>query len=128
MDTGRRLAGKVVVVTGGASGMGASHARSLAQEGAAVAITDIASDAGEALAEQLRAAGHAASYHHLDVTDPAGWQHVVADVERARGAVGVLVNNAGVQVRSPRHRRRRTRVGARDLRQPARRVPRDAER
>ena len=50
MNTGQRLAGKVAVVTGGASGMGASHVRSLAGEGAKVAIADIASDAGTALA------------------------------------------------------------------------------
>ena len=87
-------------MTGGASGMGASHVAQPRPGGAAVAITDIASDAGEALADELRAAGHAASYHHLDVTDRDGWQHVVADVEAAHGPVGVLVNNAGVQVRS----------------------------
>src|SRR5829696_3702218 len=98
--TGHRLAGKVAVVTGGASGMGASHVRSLATEGAKVAITDIASDAGDQLADELAAAGCDASFHRLDVADPAGWQQVVADVVRAHGAIDVLVNNAGVQVRS----------------------------
>jgi len=100
MDTGRRLAGKVAVVTGGASGMGASHVRSLAAEGAEVVITDIAADAATELAEELRAAGHEASSHRLDVADRAAWEQVVADVERAHGPIGVLVNNAGVQVRS----------------------------
>ena len=100
MNSGGRLAGKVVVVTGGASGMGASHARSLAREGAVVAITDIAEDAGAALAEEVGALGGEASFHRHDVADAEGWRQVVADVERAHGAVDVLVNNAGVQVRS----------------------------
>jgi 3alpha(or 20beta)-hydroxysteroid dehydrogenase len=99
-NTGQRLAGKVAVVTGGASGMGASHVRSLASEGAKVAFTDIAPDAGAELADELRAAGYPATYHRHDVSDAAGWQQVVADVERAHGAIDVLVNNAGVQVRS----------------------------
>jgi 3alpha(or 20beta)-hydroxysteroid dehydrogenase len=96
----QRLAGKVAVVTGGASGMGASHVRSLASEGAKVAICDIASEAGTALVEELGAAGYTASYHRHDVTDAAAWRQVVADVERAHGVINVLVNNAGVQVRS----------------------------
>jgi 3alpha(or 20beta)-hydroxysteroid dehydrogenase len=100
VNAGGRLEGKVVVVTGGASGMGASHARRLAQEGATVAITDIAADAAAGLAEELRAAGHTASSHVLDVADAGAWQQVVADIERAHGPIGVLVNNAGVQVRS----------------------------
>jgi NAD(P)-dependent dehydrogenase (short-subunit alcohol dehydrogenase family) len=100
LNPGQRLAGKVAVVTGGASGMGASHVRSLAREGAKVAIADIASDAGTALADELRAAGHEASYHRLDVSDPDAWRQVVADVESAHGPADVLVNNAGVQVRS----------------------------
>ena len=87
-------------MTGGASGMGASHVRSLAGEGAKVAITDIASDAGTALADELQAAGHEASYHRLDVSDRDAWRQVVADVESAHGPIDVLVNNAGVQVRS----------------------------
>jgi NAD(P)-dependent dehydrogenase (short-subunit alcohol dehydrogenase family) len=100
VSTGQRLAGKVAVVTGGASGMGASHVRSLAAEGAKVALTDIAAGPGAELADELRAAGYEASYHRHDVSDPAAWQQVVADVDRAYGAISVLVNNAGVQVRS----------------------------
>lgn len=100
MTHGGRLAGKVALVTGGAQGMGAAHVRALAREGAAVAIADIATATGEALAAELRNAGHAVSYHDLDVTDAGSWRAVVAAVERAHGTVRVLVNNAGVQVRS----------------------------
>jgi 3alpha(or 20beta)-hydroxysteroid dehydrogenase len=95
-----RLRGKVAVVTGGASGMGASHVRRLAAEGASVAVTDLAADAAEELASELRTDGVAVSAHRHDVADAASWEQVVAEVEAAHGGIDVLVNNAGVQVRS----------------------------
>ena len=95
-----RVAGKVALITGAARGMGAAHARALAREGAAVAIADIAEEPGERLAAELRSAGGQASYHGHDVTDGGAWQTLVAEVERAHGPIDVLVNNAGVQVRS----------------------------
>src|SRR4051794_22633581 len=97
LNAGRRLEGKVALVTGGASGMGASHVRRLAAEGAQVAITDVAADAGEGLAQELRDAGHGVTFHRLDVADAAAWRQVVAEVAGAHGPVDVLVNNAGVQ-------------------------------
>ena len=97
---GGRVTGKVAVITGGARGMGAAHARALAREGAKVAIADIASEAGEELAAELRGDDGEASYHDHDVTDPAAWQELVTAVERTHGPIHVLVNNAGVQVRS----------------------------
>jgi cyclopentanol dehydrogenase len=100
MNTGSRVAGKIALVTGGASGMGAAHVRALAREGATVAIADVAADAGAQIAEELRAAGsEVASYRH-DVADSGSWQQVVSDVERTYGPIDVLVNNAGVQWRS----------------------------
>jgi len=95
-----RVAGKVALITGAAQGMGASHARALAREGASVAIADIATDAGEQLADELRAAGGSSSYHDHDVTDPDAWANLVTAVEKAHGPIDVLVNNAGIQVRS----------------------------
>ena len=95
-----RVAGKVALITGAARGMGAAHARALAREGASVAIADIASEAGEHLAAELRSAGAAASYHDLDVTNPDAWRGLVAAVEEIHGRIDVLVNNAGVQLRS----------------------------
>lgn len=95
-----RVAGKVALITGAAGGMGAAHARALAREGAKVAITDIATDAGEQLAAELRSGGSDASYHHHDVTDPGAWRTVVSTVARTHGPIDVLVNNAGIQARS----------------------------
>jgi 3alpha(or 20beta)-hydroxysteroid dehydrogenase len=65
MSTIGRLDGKVALVTGGASGMGAAHARGIVAEGGRVVIGDIADDAGRTLAAEL---GDAAVYAHLDVT------------------------------------------------------------
>jgi NAD(P)-dependent dehydrogenase (short-subunit alcohol dehydrogenase family) len=79
---------------------GAAHARALAREGANVAIVDIAAEAGEQLAAELGRAGAEASYHDHDVTDAGAWTELVAAVEQRHGPIGVLVNNAGVQVRS----------------------------
>jgi NAD(P)-dependent dehydrogenase (short-subunit alcohol dehydrogenase family) len=95
-----RVAGKVALITGAAQGMGASHARALAREGARVAIADIAADAGERLAAELTTGGATSSYHGHDVTDPGAWRELVATVERTHGPIDVLVNNAGIQVRS----------------------------
>ena len=100
MNAGSRVAGKVALITGAAQGMGASHARALAREGAAVAIADIAAQAGEQLVAELRNAGGEASYYGHDVTDPAAWADLVVAVEQSYGPIDVLVNNAGVQVRS----------------------------
>jgi 3alpha(or 20beta)-hydroxysteroid dehydrogenase len=83
---------RVAIVTGGARGQGASHAERLAREGATVIAVDVLDAEGEQTAARLRAGGLDVSYRHLDVTDPAGWQALVADCER----LDVVVNNAGV--------------------------------
>lgn len=101
MTESGRVQGKVALITGAARGMGAAHARALAREGATVIIADIASDAGERLAAELRDDGGQASYHDHDVTDADAWRELIAAAERAHGPIDVLVNNAGVQVRSP---------------------------
>lgn len=94
---GQRLAAKTVLLTGGARGMGAVHARVMAAEGARVLITDILDEPGEELAAALRADGLDATYRHLDVTDPAGWEDAVAFARAELGGIAVLVNNAGIQ-------------------------------
>lgn len=88
-----RLADRTAVITGAARGIGAAVARSLLAEGANVVLTDVLDEAGEQLAAEL---GGKALYQHLDVTDEAGWQAVMARAEREFGPVSVLVNNAGI--------------------------------
>jgi 3alpha(or 20beta)-hydroxysteroid dehydrogenase len=88
-----RVDGKVALITGGARGMGASHARLLAAEGAQVVIGDILDDTGKQLASEI---GGSARYAHLDVTDPDQWDAVVATATSEFGKLNVLVNNAGV--------------------------------
>ncbi|WP_405864550.1 SDR family oxidoreductase [Streptomyces sp. NBC_00005] len=87
-----RFAEKVVIVTGGARGMGASHVRGLVAEGARVALCDVLDGEGEALSKEL---AHA-QYWHLDVTSEESWQSVVGAVEDAFGPVDILINNAGI--------------------------------
>jgi 3alpha(or 20beta)-hydroxysteroid dehydrogenase len=87
------LEGKVALITGAASGMGASHARLFVAAGARVVLTDVLEDEGRQIAAQL---GEKASYLNLDVTDPDAWGAVTSRVAKELGAITVLVNNAGV--------------------------------
>jgi NAD(P)-dependent dehydrogenase (short-subunit alcohol dehydrogenase family) len=76
--------------------MGAVEARLFAKEGAKVTIADILDDEGQTLEAELAAAGSAAIFVHLDVTNEADWQHAV-DVTVSRfGKLDILVNNAGI--------------------------------
>ncbi|MFE1949463.1 SDR family NAD(P)-dependent oxidoreductase [Streptomyces sp. NPDC059524] len=94
-----RADGKVVVVTGGARGMGAAFARRLVAEGAKVVVGDVLVKEGEALAAELGAGS--ALFTELDVTSEASWNAAVARAEEAFGGVTGLVNNAGVVHRCP---------------------------
>jgi 3alpha(or 20beta)-hydroxysteroid dehydrogenase len=91
-----RVDGKVVLITGGARGQGASHGELLAREGAQVVLADILDDEGQALAEGLSGQGLAVRYTHLDVASQDDWAAAVAFAEAAFGHVTVLVNNAGI--------------------------------
>jgi NAD(P)-dependent dehydrogenase (short-subunit alcohol dehydrogenase family) len=93
-----QVEGKVAIVTGGASGIGAACAEALAREGAKVVLTDLDDAHGEALAGKLRAAGREARFLRQDVTDEGRWAEVVAETERLFGGLHVLVANAGIAV------------------------------
>lgn len=91
----RGLTGKVVIVTGGAGGIGAALCQRFAAEGATIAIFDLNGEAAGALAAQLRAEKANARAYTVDISDAARVEDAVAEVERDLGPVDVLVNNAG---------------------------------
>jgi len=96
-----RVADKVALVTGGASGIGAACAAVLAGEGAAVVITDVQDDKGRALAEAIGRSGGKARYYHHDVTSEEAWVTIIGDVKAAYGRLDILVNNAGIGISCP---------------------------
>lgn len=88
-----RFDGTVALVSGGARGMGASHVRGLATEGATVVFGDILDDEGRRLQEEV---GGSVRYVHLDVTNDDDWIAAVDAAENEFGPIGLLVNNAGI--------------------------------
>src|SRR4030088_131473 len=93
--------GKIAIVTGGASGIGAACVETLAREGARVVISDIDDLRGEGLAAQITASGQDATYLSHDVTDEGRWQAVMAEIERRYGRLAILVANAGIGIMAP---------------------------
>jgi len=90
---GGRLAGKVCVVTGGASGLGAAISETFCREGGTVVIADMDEALGAKVREKL---GKAAAFHKLDVTQPRAVDACLAAVAKDYGRVDVVVNNAGI--------------------------------
>ncbi len=96
-----QVAGKVALVTGGASGIGAAVAELLAREGASVAVTDIDELRGSEIVAGIRKAGGEAIFLPQDVTSEPRWIEVVADVEKRYGRLDILVSNAGIGIAVP---------------------------
>lgn len=95
----RSVAGKVVVVTGAASGMGRATAHLFADEGARVAVTDIAPV--DAVLGEIIAAGGSAKAWQLDVSSRADIERVVAEIAAHFGGIDILINNAGISMHGP---------------------------
>lgn len=94
------LQGKRILVTGGARGMGESHAKTLAEAGASVVIGDVRDDIGTASAEAMRESGLDVTFAHLDVTSEDNWRSVLGGMQERLGGVDGLVNNAGIAGRT----------------------------
>jgi len=90
---GKRLDGKVALITGAARGQGEAEARLFVAEGARVVLGDVRNELGEKVAASL---GEAARYVPLDVSDEDQWRRAVALAEEHFGKLDILVNNAGV--------------------------------
>ena len=88
-----RMKDKVVLITGGAAGIGKATAFRFAEEGAKVVICDVNEERGRAVAEEL---GKDAAFYKVDVSDRAAVQAWVDDVVARYGRIDVLVNNAGI--------------------------------
>jgi NAD(P)-dependent dehydrogenase (short-subunit alcohol dehydrogenase family) len=84
------------VITGSGTGIGAATARVAASKGAAVMVSDLNDDNGNAVVDEIRAAGGTAAYHHCDVTDPAQVEALMAAAAAELGGIDVLHNNAGI--------------------------------
>lgn len=92
-DARGRLAGRMAVITGGASGIGEATARRFVAEGCRVVIGDVQEERGRALAEAF---GPAAEFQRCDVTDPAQVEALVARAVASAGQLDVMFNNAGI--------------------------------
>jgi len=91
-----RIDGKVAIVTGAASGIGAACAQFLARAGAKVIATDIDAAAGESVAHKIVAAGGEALFLDQDVTQEARWPQIIAAAETRFGRLDIMVANAGI--------------------------------
>lgn len=96
-----RLKDKVAIVTGAASGMGASTAKIFANQGAKVLVTDMLEDEGAGVVAEITKADGEARFQRLDVTSEADWDSPVAAALAAYGKLDILVNNAGVSGSTP---------------------------
>lgn len=88
-----RVAGKIALVTGGGSGLGAADCAALAREGATVVVTDVSLDSAQKVADMI---GNGAVAKALDVASEEAWIALIADLDQQFGRLDILVNNAGI--------------------------------
>ncbi len=90
-----RVEGKVCIITGASSGIGAATARLLAEEGATVVLADVQEQKGAEVAGEI---GESACFLRHDVSQEEDWRHLVQETMRRFGRLDILVNNAGILV------------------------------
>ena len=96
-----QVAGKVALVTGGASGIGRAISELLAEEGAIVVVTDVDELRGPEVVAGIKNAGGEALFLYQDVTSEQRWAGIIAEIERGFGRLDVLVSNAGIGIGAP---------------------------
>ncbi len=97
----RELKGKLVVITGGARGIGFATANKFAEEGSRVVIADINIEQAQESAKLLQEKGAVCYPFKLDVSDTKMIEQFFAEVDAKCGQIDILVNNAGIQIRNP---------------------------
>jgi NAD(P)-dependent dehydrogenase (short-subunit alcohol dehydrogenase family)/pimeloyl-ACP methyl ester carboxylesterase len=95
------FAGKLVVVTGGARGIGRATALEFAQQGADVIVADVDDTAAKETVTLVQALGVEAAEYHLDVSDAEAWERFAEQVRDEHGVADVIVNNAGIGMGGP---------------------------
>ena len=95
------LSGQVILVTGGASGLGAALSRVLCASGAQVVVADLHQDRAETTVAALKEEGGAAHAIALDVGDAQAAENAIGDIVRRFGKIDVLINNAGTDITLP---------------------------
>ena len=95
----QELAGKIALVTGGGSGIGAATCRAFAAAGAELAVVDLNEAAAAAVAAEIHAKGGRATPHGLDVSNGVGFRRLAESVMHAAGGLDILVNCAGTSIR-----------------------------
>lgn len=98
-----RLAGKSVIITGGAGGMGRAASLLFAREGGRVSILDIQEDAGRSVVDEIRAAGGTAEFFRTDVSSADNVELSLAAARATHGPTDVLFNHAGTIIVKPFH-------------------------
>ena len=96
-----RLKNKIAIITGGASGMGASTAEIFAREGAKVVVTDLLVDESTQIVDEIGQSGGSARFQKLDVSIETDWDSVVTAAMATEGRIDILINNAGVSGSHP---------------------------
>ncbi len=95
-EMNRRFEGKVVLITGGGSGIGRATSMGFAQEGATVVVTDIDENKGKEIVEEMRQSGAKGRFIAQDVSDPLTHDNVIKSITDEYGKLDVAFNNAGV--------------------------------